>query len=120
MSSPQPRTCQLALTVCLCAGLSAAFTGCGKSDDLLLPVRDEAGFEQAMPQQVSDPFGILDVGLASRHGLDVLRVCQQHLKPVVVNQESLQQFLLVPEAALAGLAAEPGGRDFPRRGRYQS
>ena len=33
-----------------------------------------------MSQQVSDPLGVLYVGLAARYGFDVLRVGQQNLE----------------------------------------
>ena len=44
------------------------------------PIWDEAGLEQAVAQQIGDPFGILDVRLATGHGFDVLGVGEQHLK----------------------------------------
>jgi len=33
-----------------------------------------------MPQQVSNPLSVFDVGLTPRHRLDVLRVGQQYIK----------------------------------------
>src|SRR5437868_969332 len=46
----------------------------------LWPIWDETGLEQAVAQQIGDPFGIMDVRLATRHGFDVLRVGEEHLK----------------------------------------
>jgi hypothetical protein len=39
---------------------------------------NEAGFQQAMHQQLGQPLGILDIGLAPGHMFDVLCVDQQH------------------------------------------
>src|SRR5437867_2999946 len=41
---------------------------------------NEAGFEQAMSQQVGDPLGVFDVRLPSRHGFDMLRIDDQQFK----------------------------------------
>jgi hypothetical protein len=41
---------------------------------------DEAGAQQAMAQQVGDPLGVFDVGLAPWDRLDVLRIDDQHLE----------------------------------------
>ncbi len=46
----------------------------------LLSLGNEAGFEQAMVQQISNPFGIFDVGLASGDGLHMLGIDHDHLK----------------------------------------
>ncbi len=43
----------------------------------LRPVGDEAAAQQPVAQQVGQPLGVLDVGLAPRHRLDVPRVDQQ-------------------------------------------
>ena len=47
---------------------------------------DEAGPQQAVAQQVGQPLAVLDVRLAPRHGLDVLRVDQQQLPPLALQQ----------------------------------
>jgi hypothetical protein len=39
--------------------------------------RNEAGLQQPVPQQIGNPFGVLDVGLFAGHGSHVLRVHQQ-------------------------------------------
>ena len=44
------------------------------------PRRDEARAHQAMRQQLGDPLGAFDVGLAPRQGLDVRRVEQPDLE----------------------------------------
>jgi hypothetical protein len=43
--------------------------------------RDKTRFEQAMPQQVGQPFGIFHIRLAPGHRLHMLRVHQDHLAP---------------------------------------
>jgi len=40
----------------------------------LLAWRDEAGADQAVPEQFDDPLRIAHVGLAPGDGLDVLRI----------------------------------------------
>jgi hypothetical protein len=40
--------------------------------------RDEAALEQAVTQQISDPFRILDIRFAPRDRFDMLRVDDQH------------------------------------------
>lgn len=44
----------------------------------LVARRDEAGTHQPVPQQLGDPLRVLHVGLATGHGLAVLRVQQPH------------------------------------------
>ena len=56
---------------CAIAGQFAQFT--------LGTVRDEAGAQQTMPQEIGDPLGVFDVRLASWHGFDVLGIDDQHL-----------------------------------------
>ena len=42
--------------------------------------RNEAGGQQAVPQQVRQPFTVLDIGLVTRNGLHMLRIDQNDLK----------------------------------------
>jgi hypothetical protein len=47
-----------------------------------LPLRfggNETAAQEAMAQQLRDPFGVLDVRLTPRHGLDVLGIDDQQL-----------------------------------------
>jgi len=48
--------------------------------------RDEAAPQQAMPQQVRQPFGVLDVGRAPGHRAHVLRVDQQDGPPCLLQE----------------------------------
>jgi hypothetical protein len=45
--------------------------------------RDEAPPDEPMRQQLREPLGVLDVGLASRHVLDVLGVGQDQLEALL-------------------------------------
>ena len=45
----------------------------------LFPAGHEAGFQQPVPQQIGQPLGVLDVGLAARHLLHVAGIDQQQL-----------------------------------------
>ena len=49
--------------------------------------RDEAGREQAVLEQLGDPLGVLDVGLAAGDLLDVLGVDQHHLEAALQQVE---------------------------------
>ena len=49
--------------------------------------RDEAGREQAVLEQLGDPLGVLDVGLAAGDLLDVLGVDQDHLEAALQEVE---------------------------------
>ncbi len=53
----------------------------------LLTVGHVAGFQQAMTEQVSDPLRVVDVGLAARYGLQMLRVDQQQLEAFLEQVE---------------------------------
>jgi hypothetical protein len=44
--------------------------------------RDETGADQAMPQQISNPFAIAYIGFATGQGLDLMGIGQQQLKLV--------------------------------------
>ncbi len=57
-------------------GLAGAYQVAQIADGL---GRNEAGFEQAMAQQVSKPLTVFDVGLVTRDGLHVLGIDQDHL-----------------------------------------
>ena len=78
----------------------------------LLPVRDEAPAEQAVPQQVGDPLAVLDVGLAARDRLDVPGVGQQQL------EAALQQVVVGSKrGAVRILTVRPFPRSALRTGR---
>jgi hypothetical protein len=59
----------------------------------------QAAVQQPMFQELSNPFAILDIGLASRHLLDVGRVDQPHLK---VAFEQVEDGLPIDACALHG------------------
>ena len=44
------------------------------------PLRHEAASEEAMPQEVRQPLGILDIGLTARHGLELVRMTSSSSK----------------------------------------
>ena len=60
------------------------------------PVRDETGLQKAVAQQVGNPFGILHVGLAPRHGLHVAGVDHHHGE--LLLQEIVDRFPVDPGA----------------------
>ena len=49
----------------------------------LATVGHETAPDQTVPQQVGDPFTVLDVGFAARHSLDVLGIGQDQLETVL-------------------------------------
>ena len=53
----------------------------------LFTVLDEAAFKEAVKEQVGDPLGILDIGLASGNSFDVLCVDHQDIIKVVMLQD---------------------------------
>ena len=55
------------------------------------PVAHKAKADQSMGHQVGQPFGVLDLGLASRHFLDVRRIGQHKLK-LAVEQDGQTGF----------------------------
>ena len=61
--------------------------------------RHETGAQQAVLQQLGQPLGILDIGLAPWHGFDVLGVHQQHFK---VGFQDIEDRLPVFAGALHG------------------
>ena len=55
------------------------------------PLAQKFGADQSMGHQVSQPFGVFDLGLASRHFLDVRRIGQHKLK-LAVEQDGQTGF----------------------------
>src|SRR5712691_506016 len=64
----------------------------------LRPIGDEARAQQSVSQQFRDPFGVLHVGLATRHCLDVLGIDDKQLEI-----ESLEQVVDWPPVDAAAL-----------------
>src|SRR5215471_3246040 len=87
-SEMTPESLMLALSSSLMMRLRPSAPGIDQLDPITqeqtqlpqLRRRDVTRLQQAVAQQVCDPLGIFDIGLASRHGLDVTRIGDDQLE----------------------------------------